>query len=66
MVAILFTAMLSGLSSGQVLVSFCTFIRGHNLYILLSDALTPTQLGRARDLLLTFYKDFQSLYGKKF
>lgn len=36
------------------------------IYILLSDAITPTQLGRARDLLLTFYKDFQSLYGKKF
>ena len=33
------------------------------IYILLGNAITPTQLGRARDLLNKFYKEFQALYG---
>lgn len=33
------------------------------IFILLGDAITPLQLNRAKELLHTFYKDFQSLYG---
>lgn len=33
------------------------------VYILLGDGITPAQIARARDLLQTFYKDFQELYG---
>lgn len=34
------------------------------IFILLGDAITPFQLNRAKDLLHTFYRDFQSLYGE--
>ena len=33
------------------------------IYILLGNAITATQLARARDLLDKFYMDFQALYG---
>ena len=33
------------------------------IYILLGSEITPTQLHRARDLLDSFCKDFQALYG---
>ena len=33
------------------------------IYVLLGSGITPVQLGRARDLLNKFYKDFQALYG---
>lgn len=54
---------LVGYLPDKYLIHFAHLAEG--IFILLGDAITPSQLGRARDLLQAFYKDFQALYGKE-
>ena len=53
---------LHGILPDKYLAHFACFVEG--IYILLGDAITPTQLSRAKYLLCLFYKDYQALYGE--
>lgn len=52
---------LNGYLPDKYLLHFGHLAEG--IFILRGDAITPLQLNRAKELLHTFYKDFQSLYG---